>query len=479
MKRIVIIGGGITGLAAAHHVLEQDRKNNKKSEVILLEATSRVGGIVRTEHRDGFLIEHGPDSFISEKPAALELARRIGLESRLTQTNEKYRRSSIVRKGRLLPVPAGFHLLAPSRFLPFFRSSIFSWRAKARIASEVLLPRSNPNGSADESLASFVKRRFGHEALERMAQPMVGGIYTADPEQLSLRATFPRFLDWEQNHGSVIRALRRRKTSEGLHAESTPERSADSVSGARYSLFLSFDKGMQVLTDELERQLPNGIVQLNSGVRQLQFDRANSQWDIVTDAGVIEADAICLTTPAYISAELLREIHPSLATTLAEIKYESSATVNFAFRRNKVGNALDGFGFVVPFIEQRSLIACTFSSVKFSGRAPDDCVLLRAFVGGALQREVLDLDDDEIVQRVERDLSQLLQIKGRPIFWTIGRWERSMPQYHVGHLERVARIKEFAAELPGLHLAGAAFSGVGIPDCVKSGETAAEKIAAG
>ena len=475
MKRVVIIGGGITGLAAAHRTHELDPIKTA-SEVILLEAGPRLGGIVQTEKRDGFLIEHGPDSFISEKPAALELAKRIGLEAQLIPTNERHRRSFVVRRGKLLPVPEGFHLLAPSRLRPFLASAIFSWTGKARMTMEMFLPSQTMNGQSDESLASFVRRRFGNEALERMAQPMVGGIYTADPERLSLRATFPRFLNWEQSYGSVIRALRRAGNSR-LQSGDVVEQNvtaASDTSGARYSLFLSFAKGMQQFTDELNTRLGATNVQLNSRVTRLGFD--GKHWTITTDRESLAADAVCLTTPAYISAELLRDTHAELADGLREIEYESSGTINLAYRRDDVGHRLDGFGFVVPFVEGRSLIACTFSSVKFADRAPADHVLLRAFVGGALHHDIFQLEEKELLKRVINDLNELLQIKAPPIFTTFARWERSMPQYHVGHLQRVEKIKRFVAELPGLELAGGAYSGVGIPDCVKSGEAAAEML---
>lgn len=470
MKRVVIIGGGISGLATAHHLLELTEQNKTQTDIILLEASLRPGGIVKTETRDGFLLEHGPDSFISEKPAALELAKRLGLESHLIQTNEQHRQSFVVRNRRLLPVPKGFHLMAPSRLLPFLKSPIFSWSGKLRIVMEMFRQREVSNGNVDESLASFVRRRFGREALERMAQPMIGGIYTADPEQLSLRATFPRFLDWEQQYGSVIRSLRRKPAS-ALYEEAMEH----DTSGARYSLFLSFDRGMQLLTDELSRRL-NDKMRLGCQVKRLELDREKLKWHLITDHNSFEADAICLTTPAYVSAALLRETHPQLATELDEIRYESSGTINLAYSRDEIGHQLDGFGFVVPYIEDLSLIACTFSSVKFPGRAPEGHVLLRAFIGGALQRETMQLDSNELVARVKKDLTELLGISGRPLFETVTRWERAMPQYHVGHLDRLERIRNCVTDLPGLSLAGAAYSGVGIPDCVRSGERAAEAM---
>lgn len=460
MSHIIIIGGGISGLAAAHRLSEQH------VHVTLLEASPRLGGTIQTEHRDGFLLERGPDSFISEKPQAVELAKRLGLESRLVQTNEQFRRSFIVRDGRLRAVPEGFQLLAPSRLWPFIASDIFSLGGKARMAADLLLPRKSTNGANDESLASFVRRRLGTEALERMAQPMVGGIYTADPETLSLRATLPRFLEMEREHRSLILAMLRQGRAQKI-----------GTSGARYSLFLSFDEGMQLLVDALARQVKADI-RLNT--RAVGLRRDGSAWTIATsNRGEIKADAICLALPAYIAATLLNDVDKRLAEKLRQIKYASTATINFAYRRTAITHPLNGFGFVVPFVEKRSLIACTFSSVKFSGRAPEGHVLLRAFAGGALQPDIFALDEGEMQVRVERDLRELLGITEEPLFAEVAKWKDSMPQYEVGHLERVSEIEEMTVQVPGLALAGNAYRGAGIPDCIRSGETAADHFSRG
>jgi protoporphyrinogen/coproporphyrinogen III oxidase len=468
MRRVVIIGGGITGLAAAYRLLEKSRELQTPIQLTLLESSDRLGGIVQTAERDGFLLERGPDSFISEKPAALNLVKRLGLESRLIETNSRHRRSFVVNRGRLLPVPEGFQLLAPARFWPFVKSGIFSPAGKARMALELLVPRRAANG-ADESLANFVRRRFGREALERMAQPMVGGIYTADPEKLSLQATMPRFLDMEREHGSLIRALRK-QNSDTANRE---------TSGARYSLFLSFDRGMQVLTDELSKQIsgPQVSLRLNTAVNSIVREPNERTWKVTTaDGETFVAEAVCLALPAYTSAQVLREVDSELAAELNAILYASSATINLAYRREDIPHALDGFGFVVPAIEGRSLIACSFSSVKFAGRAPADHVLLRAFVGGALQPEALKQTDDELLAGVRNDLRELIGVSNEPLFAEVARWERSMPQYHLGHLERVKRIDEGLASLPGLTLAGNGFTGLGISDCIRTGEAAAEQI---
>jgi len=471
VPRVVVIGGGISGLAAAHRLVEQNTRSKTKMEVVLLEASGRTGGVIRTERRDGFLLEGGPDSFISEKPEAVELAKRIGLAPRLIETREAHRRSFIVRNGKLRAVPEGFQLLAPTRFWPFVTTGIFSWTGKARMALDLILPRrAAANGSDDESLAQFVRRRFGREALERMAQPMVGGIYTADPEHLSLRATMPRFLEMEREHRSLIRAMWKR----GRQQSATEIRS---TSGARYSLFLSFDEGMKVLVDAIAARLGKVNVRLNTKVESLAFDSVSGQWKIGTSAGEwIGADAVCLALPAYTSANLLREVDAELADELDAILYASTATINLAYRRADIPHALDGFGFVVPAIEHRAILACTFSSVKFAGRAPEGHALIRAFVGGALQPEMYALDEDAMIAAVSRDLLALLEIEKPPLFTHVEKWPRSMAQYHLGHVERVERIRKRVSSLPGLKLAGNAYNGAGIPDCIRSGESAADEI---
>jgi oxygen-dependent protoporphyrinogen oxidase len=467
--RVAIIGAGISGLAAAHKFDELFSDNPGALELSIFEAGSRAGGTIKSYEREGFLLEGGPDSFISEKPEALRLAARLGLLDRLIQTNAANRRSFIVRNGRLLPVPEGFQLLAPSIIWPFISSPIFSWRGKARMALDLVIPPKQLYPDSDESLASFVRRRLGTEALDRMAQPMIGGIYTADPEQLSLRATMPRFLEMEREHGSVIRAMiARRRRSQVQQTKDT--------SGARYSLFLSFDRGIQVLVDSLVSKIGHARIRFNRTVSSLRSLEAG-RWALGTNEGNEGTfDAVVIALPAHRAAQLLDQVDSKISAALASIPYASTATINLAYNKADVPHPLDGFGFVVPRIEGRKIIACSFSSTKYPGRAPQSGVLLRAFAGGALQPEIFDLNEAELLRAVLDEMRALLGITAAPVFSIVEKWPRSMAQYHLGHPQLVSQLQTRVAAYRGLQLAGNAYEGAGIPDCIRSGEAAADLL---
>jgi oxygen-dependent protoporphyrinogen oxidase len=462
--RVVVVGGGIAGLAAAHRLVELARDGAWPLDLVLVESTDRLGGTIRTERADGFLLEAGPDSFISEKPWALALAERIGLGPEFRRTDDRFRRTYVVSRGRLHPLPEGFFLLAPTRVLPVLRSRVFSWRGKLRLGMDLVLPRRGPAG--DESLGSFVRRRLGREALERVCQPLVGGIYTADPDRLSVAATLPRFLALEREHRSLILGLRR---------AARPKESAG-TSGARWSLFVTLADGMETLVHALAARLPPGAVRL--GVRATAVAPAGAGWTVaLADGGRVAADGVVLAGPAPRMGTLVRDADARLARQLEGIEQASSAVLALAYPRAAIRHPLDGFGFVVPRVEKRSVMACTFSSVKYPGRAPDDSVLLRAFVGGALQAELLDREDAELARLAHEDIAALLGISGAPCLTRVWRHPDAMPQYQVGHLDRVAAIESRLEALPGLALAGGAYRGVGIADCVHSGEGAAERLA--
>jgi oxygen-dependent protoporphyrinogen oxidase len=460
-RRVAVIGGGMAGLAAAHRLLETSRRGTPV-DVTLFEAGARAGGTIATEHTGGFLVEGGPDAFITDKPWALALCNRLGIRDRLVGTCEGDRRTRVVRGGRLHPLPEGFLMLAPTDLRSLAWSPLFSWPGKVRMALDLVLPRGR---GGDESLASFVRRRLGREALDRAADPLVGGIYTADPERLSLAATMPRFLDVEREHRSLILGLRAR-------AASPTERSA---AGARYGLFASHARGMGALVDDLVERLP-GVVRVHTPVSGLA--RQGAAWRFRAGGEATAADAVIVAAPAPAAAALLADLDPTLGRMLGAIDYATSATVTLGYDAPEVDAVLEGFGFVVPAIERRPLLACTFASRKFPGRAPAGHALVRAFVGGARRPEIVELDDDALVAAVRGELRALLGIASTPILVRIHRYRRAMPQYAVGHLDRVAAIDARVAALPGLALAGAAYRGVGIPDCVRSGEAAADTVLA-
>ncbi len=462
--RLIVVGGGLSGLAAAHRAVELARERGRPLELTLLEGADRLGGTIQTERRDGFLVECGPDSFLSEKPWALALCRRLGVQDRLIGTDDRFRRVFVVFRGRLHPLPDGFQLLAPTRFGPLLASSLFSWPGKLRMACDLLLPR---GGHPDESLGAFVRRRLGREALERVAQPLVAGIYTADPDELSLGATMPRFLEMERRERSVILALwRAARRAPAEHA---------GTSGARWSLFVTFAEGMEELIRLLATRLPPGAVRLKERVSAVERDGAG--WRVTTAGGAaVTGDALILAPEAHQVARLLRYLDPGLAHLLEGIPYASSATVTLAYRRADVRHPLDGFGFVVPQVEHRPVIAGTFSSVKYPERAPEGHALLRVFIGGALNESVLEAEDAALVGIARGELGELLGATAAPLFTRVARYPRAMPQYHVGHAVRAEAIELAMARHPGLRLAGGAYRGVGIADCVRSGEEAAEKL---
>jgi oxygen-dependent protoporphyrinogen oxidase len=457
---LAIVGGGITALAAAHRAVEVARERGMDLELRLIEARDRLGGTVASERVDGFLVEAGPDSFLSEKPWALALCRRLGLEPELVRTDDRFRKVFVWFRGRLHPLPDGFQLLAPTRLLPFATSSLFSWPGKLRMAMDLVIPR---GGGDDESLGAFVRRRLGREALERVAQPLVAGIYTADPEDLSLAATMPRFLEVERRDRSIILGLRR-----ALRRAPRP-----GTSGARWSLFVTFRDGMETLVRALAERLPDSSVVLRQRVASVE--REGARWRLTTAEGArFDADRVILAGEAHGAARLLRYVDPTLATLLEQIQYAGAATVSLGYRRADVPHPLDGFGFVVPCTEGRAVLAGTFSSVKYPGRAPEGHVLLRCFLGGALGAEVLAEPDTALVARARAELAAALGVRAEPVLTRLARWPASMPQYGVGHLARIETIERRLADVPGLGLAGGAYRGVGIADCVRSGEAAAE-----
>lgn len=461
-RRVAIIGGGITGLAAAQRAHELD----PTVQVTIYERSDRLGGVLFSERELGYLLEHSADNFITNIPWGLDLCRRIGFEPELIGTRPTGRRALVLFRGRTVPVPEAFVLLQPKKLWPVVTTPLLSWRGKLRLLAEWFVPARADRG--DESLASFVTRRLGREAFERLVQPLVGGIYTADASQLSLAATMPQFLEMEHKHGGLLRAAwrQRRETS-----------AAESQShGARYSLFTAPRNGMSSLVDALAATLPPGSVRLQTTVERVTRE-PDGRWRVQLGAAEYEVfDAVVVASPAPSAARLTADIDAQLSQALSMIAYAGAAIALVGCRRDQLTHPLDGFGFVVPEIERRRILSVSFSSQKYEGRATDDRVLLRVFVGGATHPELLKLDDHELRALVLAELRALMGLSGEPELFKLRRWEGVMPQYHLGHLERVADIERRVAQFPGLALAGNAFRGVGIPQCIRSGQQAAEKI---
>ena len=507
-RRIAVIGGGLAGLSAAHHLCELARNSpEEQTAVTLFEASSRLGGLVGTERIGDYLVDLGADSFLTNKPAAVNLCRRLEIENQLVATDSRFRGALVLFDGRPVPIPEGFQLLSPTAIWPVLTTPLFSVWGKARLLMEWFLPsrQRTPSPSQtrnsqgqpvtesliDESLSSFVLRRFGREALDRLIQPLVGGIYTADPDHLSLAATMPRFLEMERDHGSLIRASLRQKSASGSR-NAKPDGSAsgrptDTSSGARYGLFAGLKGGMEDLVVALRTSVQaNCTIRLQSELREIRA-RTDSDsekgtaksvgYTITLADGTTETfSGIVIAASASRTAGLLQNLDPQLSDELSRIQYASSAIVVSGHQLADIRDPLHAFGLVIPHTERRRVLAVSFSSRKFPDRAPEGRVLLRTFVGGALQPELLTNTDERLIEIVREELAELLGVHGQPDFMRVVRYQEAMPQYHVGHLQQVSRIEALERHHAGLALAGIACHGVGVPDAIASGERAAERV---
>lgn len=463
-KRVAVIGGGIAGLAAAHRLITLE----PTTEVTLFEASNKLGGVIQSERIDGYLVERSADNFITNFPWGVDLCREIGIADELLETDSARRKALVVRNGKLYPVPAGFQLLTPSQLWPLVTSPLLSFAGKLRVLKEYFVPPREDDG--DESLESFTVRRLGREAFDRLVQPLVGGIYTADPAQLSMQAALPKFVELERKHGSLIRAAR--------HLRGKEKQAANESSGARYGLFVAPRSGMGRIAEALVEKLSSVRICLNRSIMRLE-NTADGYTAVIDEGCTISEekfDAVVVAIPAPRASHLLEAVDPELAAEIGKIPYAGASVALSGYELKQIGDPLDAFGFVVPAIENRNILAASFSSRKFPGRAPEGCVLIRTFLGGALRPDLVEKPEAELRAIVSRELGELLRIQGEPHLFQLQRWRGAMPQYHLGHVQRVERIQTRAARLPGMALAGNAYHGVGLPQCVRSGRQAAERL---
>lgn len=483
-RRIVVLGGGITGLAAAY-TLARAREAGAALEEFLIEASDRLGGVVRTERVEGFVLEAGPDSFLSEKPEAASLCRELGLGDSLLGSNDRERRSYILHRGRLVPLPDGLVLLVPARIWPILTTPLLPVRSKLAIAAErfVFSPNENKQEHADESVATFVTRHFGRAMLENIADPLLAGIFGGDSAALSGRSVLPQFHKMEQQYGSLIRGLLERRKELRVAADSKP------TPEVPRPLFMTLKDGLEQMVDALRNRLDRSCLFLGQPVLAIEPSRCGGggstgmvgpAYRIRCEGGAVhEAHAVILALPAHECSRLLSPFDSALAESLKAIPYTSALTVALGYDAAACRHLPSGFGFLVPHKEKQRMLACTFVHNKFPHRAPPGKALLRCFLGGARDPDVLGLGNAEVVSIVRRELETILNLSQEPLFCRIYRWPSSMPQYVVGHGERLKTIESRLQCHPGLFIAGNAYSGIGVSDCIRTGRAAADRALEG
>lgn len=456
MAATAIIGGGITGLAAAWELVQAG------VETVLIEAGQRLGGVIQTETVEGCVLEGGPDSFLSAKPAGEELVRELGLGGDLISSNDHQRVTYVVRNGRLVPLPDGLMMMVPTRVLPLALSPLLGWGTKFRMGLEYF--RQPGPVPEDRSVADFIEDHYGREAVDYLAEPLLAGVYGGSPERLSIESVLPRFAELERRYGSLTRGvLAARRAARRRGGEAAP-------------LFRTLRGGLGQLTAELERRIRPHCRIVHA--RAMQVERSGQAYRVQLEDGELQAAGVILACPAWAAGALLRPLDEQLAGRLEAIPYTSSLTLALGYSRGNCGPIPPGFGFLVPARERRMLVACTFVGAKFPFRVPETHVVLRCFLGGAGGEAALGLEDEEVVRRVRAELRELLGWDAEPCFVRVKRWRRAMAQYEVGHARRVAEIRERLKAHPRLELAGNAYEGIGVPDCIRTGRAAARALAA-
>jgi oxygen-dependent protoporphyrinogen oxidase len=475
--RIAIIGGGIAGLAAAYE-LEKARASGAPVEYTLFESRDRLGGSLASEIVNGAVIERGPDSFLTEKPAAAELCRELGLGAELLPSNDAARKTYILVRNRLVPLPDGLMFLVPTKLVPTALTRLFSIRTKIRMALELLHPP-RPTGLPDEAVASLVERHFGAEAVDRLADPLLSGIYGGDSAELSARTVLPRLVEMETKYGSLTRGMLAAHRQMRSKANAAGPKNGPANKPAPRPIFTALRGGMQQLVDALTARLNPKSIRVSTPVSSIR--KTVDGWEIESAGTAGSYDAIIAASPAWAIGALLKPVDPELGESLVGIPYSSSITINLVYDERKLGPLPDGFGFLVPASEGRTMLACTFVHRKFLGRTPTGKAVFRAFLGGIRNEALLTEPDDKLLAIVRRELSEILGDKVIPLSLEpehaeVARWRRAMAQYSVGHQDRIARIHARASSLPGLRLVGNAYDGIGIPDCIRLGRQAAKEL---
>lgn len=476
---LVIVGGGITGLAAAYAASISPRARDRGVRTTLIESDTRLGGKILTERTEGYLIEHGPDSLLATKPWGADLCRRIGIGDRLIPTRPG-RAVYVWYAGRLHPLPEGMAFGIPTRLAPILRTHLLSPGEKLRAAADLILPRRSDG--ADETIGGQLRRRLGDAVVDRLAGPLLGGIYAGDPDALSVRATFPLLVDWEATYRSlIVAALARRRAREAEGAAAGPSSGSGAPPGHPHgpgTMFLGLAGGLGEMVERLDTLLAGTARLMGRTVQRITRDaRRPTAYRIALDDGhTLGADAVLLATPAHVSADLLAPLAPAVAAVARQIPYVSTAAVTMAFRRDEITHPLDGHGFVVARGSPLAITACTWVSSKWPHRAPLDRVLIRCYLGKAGHEEIVDEDDDRLAAAVRADLRATMGIEAAPVLTRVARWVKAMPQYPAGHLERLQAIDAGLQEVPGLAVAGAGYRGIGIPDCIRQGTDAANRL---
>lgn len=468
--QVVIVGGGISGLATAYALTEEGAKIQIPVQCTVVEREPRWGGKILTHVTDSYLIEGGPDSFLTSKPWALELCRTLGLQDQLISTNPQHNQTFSFCRGALRELPQGLLAFRPRRVDTLVSSGLLSWGGMLRMAAERFWPKQNPWPS-DESLGAFFRRRFGTEAFEYLIEPLVAGIYAGDADELSIESTFPRFRELEREHGSVIKGMRK--------ALASPP-SAPRPSGAATSMFMSLRGGLGELIQSLVETLRKRGVELMAGVGCLEIQSptlGSGEFQVILENGNrLPADAVVLATPAYQTARLLRAFQPGIASLLDGIPYASTATISMGYPAESIASQIRGFGFVVPRKEQRPLLAATWTSLKWPDRSRAGETLIRCYIGGRGRETVVEQDDSSLVTCVRGELLSMVGITAAPTYAEVHRWRQGMPQYVLGHQERLAKVQEQLARSPGLYVTGAGLYGIGIPDCIREGMKVGKQI---